>query len=116
MTEKELHKVFSVNIREYRTRNHWTQLQLAKKTGVSSNFINDIEVSKKWASPATMVKIANVFGIEVYELLKPPGLFPDNLSGILRKYADDIYSALEQTRDVFLQNEENLRKKETKKV
>ncbi|MDR1858211.1 MAG: helix-turn-helix domain-containing protein [Treponema sp.] len=103
MTEKELHKVFSANITRHRKSLHWTQSQLAKKTGVSVNFINDLENGKKWASPVNMVKLGNALKIETYELLKPYGLFPDSLSSMLRKYNEDIHTALEQTRQAFLQ-------------
>ena len=103
MTEKELHTIFSQNVKEYRSQHNWSQVALAQKAGVSMNFINDIESGKKWASPATMVKIANVFNIQVYELLKPPGLFPDNLNSIIKKYTDDVHASLENARHAFLQ-------------
>jgi transcriptional regulator with XRE-family HTH domain len=104
MTEKELHGIFSNNIKELRNRFHWSQVVLAKKTGVSVNFINDIEAKKKWASPATMVKIASVFNVQVYELLKPPDQFPDNLNSIIRKYTDDVHKAIDNAQTVFLDN------------
>ena len=104
MTEKDLHKIFSANIKKHRSALRWSQVQLAKKTGVSVNFINDLESGKKWASLVTMVKLANVFKIEPYELLKPQGSFPDNLDSIIKKYTDDIHAALEQTCQDFLQD------------
>jgi transcriptional regulator with XRE-family HTH domain len=96
MTEKELHKIFSANIKRHRIYGNWSQVELAKKTGLSVNFINDLESGKKWGSMATMLKIAHVFNIEVYELLKLPNLFPDNLNSIMRKYTDDAHAALDQ--------------------
>jgi len=102
MTEKELHKIFSANIRKYRKSLGLSQVQLAKKTGVSVNFINDLEAGKKWASPATMIKLANLYKIETYELLKPPGLMPDNFGSILKKYADDIHAAVDEARLTIL--------------
>jgi transcriptional regulator with XRE-family HTH domain len=96
MTEKELQKIFSDNLKKFRTRLNITQIELAKKAGVSTNFVNDLEAKKKWASPATMVKFANVFGIHVYELLKPPETIPDNMNSIIRNFADDIHAALER--------------------
>ena len=104
MTEKELREIFSKNIKEFRTHNNWSQVTLAQKAGVCVNFINDIESEKKWVSPATMVKIADAFSIHVYELLKPPGLLPDNLNSIIRKYTDNVYEALENIRIAFLQD------------
>jgi transcriptional regulator with XRE-family HTH domain len=104
MTEQELHVIFSSNIRENRNARHWSQSSLAKKTGVSVNFINDLETGKKWASPASMIKLANVFNIEVYELLRPSRLFPDNLDSIIKKYTENIHASLEETRLAFLQD------------
>ena len=114
MTEKELHKIFSTTIKNHRKHNNWSQVQLAKKTGVSVNFINDIEAGKKWASPVTMIKLAAAFKIETYELLKPPGLFPDNVGSLVQKYTDAVHAALEQVRMDFLQAGEDPRGKETK--
>jgi transcriptional regulator with XRE-family HTH domain len=104
MTEKELHKVFSENIKKNRTNANWSQVMLAKKAGVSINFINDIESGKKWASPVTLVKLANAFNVQAYELLKPSGLFPDNLNSIIKKYTDNVHTALEDARTAFLKN------------
>ena len=106
MTEKELRSIFSENIKERRSSCNWSQVQLAQKSGISVNFINDLEAGRKWASPATLVKLAKAFKMEAYEFLKPPGLLPDNLNGILQKYADSIHHALEQTRHEFVQTEQ----------
>jgi|TergutMp193P3_1026864.scaffolds.fasta_scaffold153879_2 transcriptional regulator with XRE-family HTH domain len=103
MTEKELHKIFSANITRHRKSLHWTQSQLAKKTGVSINFISDLESVRKWASPANMIKLANVFKIETYELLKPPDSFPDNLGGIMKKFIGEVHASMEQARHDILQ-------------
>jgi len=92
------------NIRKYRIYNNWSQIVLAKKTGVSVNFINDLEAGKKWASPVTMVKMANVFNIHVYELLKPPDLLPDNLNSIIREYTDNIHGVLKNTYSTFMKD------------
>jgi len=104
-TEKELHEIFSKNLRRYRCDLDLSQIALAKKTGVSTNFINDIEAGKKWASLATMIKIANIFDVHVYELLKPSNLLPDNLSSILKKYTEDVSTALDAINHTLLENE-----------
>jgi len=104
-TEKELHEIFSKNLRRYRRDFGLTQIALAKKTGVSTNFVNDIEAGKKWASLTTMIKIANVFNVHIYELLKPPNLLPDNLNSILKKYTDDVSAALGTINSALLENE-----------
>jgi transcriptional regulator with XRE-family HTH domain len=102
MSEKKLREIFMENIRKHRIKNDWSQIALAKKTGVSVNFINDLESGKKWASPATMVRMANAFGIYAYELLKPPSLLPDNLNSIIREYTDTIHAVLKTTHSAFM--------------
>ena len=102
MTERELRAIFCNNIKEFRIHNDWSQVALSQKAGVSVNFINDIESGKKWASPATMVKIANALDVQVYELLKSPSLPPDNLNSFVRKYTDNVSEALEGVRLDFI--------------
>ena len=104
MTERELLKIFSSNIRLYRTRFRWSQAELAEKINISINFLSDIETGKKWASPITMVKFANVFNIKAYELLKPSDLLPDNYYSVVEKFAEDVHFAVEQIRTTFLEN------------
>jgi len=104
MTERELRAIFCKNIKQFRIRNNWSQVALAQKAGVSVNFINDIEAGKKWASPVTMIKIADALDVHVYELLKPPSLPPDNLNSLMRKYADNVDEALESIRVAFLKD------------
>ncbi|MCL2215345.1 MAG: helix-turn-helix domain-containing protein, partial [Treponema sp.] len=54
------------------------------------NFLSDIENSRKWASPVTMVKLSDVFGVDVYELLKPADNLPDASGALLAMYTCDI--------------------------
>jgi len=102
--EKELREIFYKNIKKFRVRNNWSQVILAQKAGISVNFINDIESGKKWASPATMIKIADALDVHVYELLKPPNLPPDNMGSLMREYADAVAEALKTVRADFLKN------------
>jgi len=105
MTERELLRIFSSNIRLYRTRFRWSQAELAEKINISINFLSDIETGKKWASPITMVKFANVFKVKAYELLKPLDLLPESYSNIVEKFAEDMHTAVDNIRSVFLEKE-----------
>jgi len=96
MTERELLKLFSKNIRDYRARHSWSQAELAERINVSVNFLSDIENSRKWASPITMVKFSKVFGVEVYELLKPANDLPDASGALLSAYTEDIQKIVSQ--------------------
>ena len=103
MTDEELRDVLSQNIKKYRKVHKWSQAQLALKTGVSGNFINDMESQKKGASLITIGKLARAFEIEPYELIKPLDQFPESINGIIQQYTENIQLALEQTRHNFIQ-------------
>jgi transcriptional regulator with XRE-family HTH domain len=104
MTERELLKIFSSNIKLYRTRFRWSQAELAEKINISINFLSDMENGKKWASPITMVKFANIFKVKAYELLKPMDLLPENHDHIVEKFAEDVHSAVENIRKTLIKN------------
>ena len=101
MTERELLKVLSENIKLYRKRNNWTQAELAEKINISINFLSDIETGKKWASPINLVKLANVFDIEVFELLKPADIIPDKVNIFMEKYTEDILVAISHVHNSY---------------
>ena len=84
MTEKELHETLSFNIKKYR-KGKFTQEQLAEKVGVSAQNINDIEGKRRWPREGTLVKIADVLEIDVYQLF-----LPNNLDEIVIENNDRI--------------------------
>jgi transcriptional regulator with XRE-family HTH domain len=93
MDEKDLRAILSVNIKKYRKGRKITQENLAEKLDISIPFLSDIENGKKWVSPRTLAKMADVFSLEVYELLRPEKTIPDNAVNIIEKYTSDIYTA-----------------------
>ena len=91
MTEYELRALLSKNIKRFRGYRKLSQADFAEKINISIPFLSDIENGRKWVSPNTLVKIANALDIEVYELLRPETVIPDNIDGIIEKYTSDIY-------------------------
>ena len=43
-------------------------MSLASKSGLATNFINDIENCKKWISPSTLSKLSEALNISPYKL------------------------------------------------
>ena len=97
MTEKGLKDILGQNIRRFRSYRRLSQADFAEKIDISIPFLSDIENGKKWVSPITLVKIANALNIEVYELLKPESIIPDNAVNILEKYTADIHHIFGET-------------------
>jgi transcriptional regulator with XRE-family HTH domain len=101
MNEKELYKLFGANIKSCRTRSGWSQAELAERINLSVNFLSDVETGKKWVSPATMLKLADIFHLEVYELFKPEKIFSDRSQKLLSKYTEDVVSAVQKVRQKY---------------
>jgi transcriptional regulator with XRE-family HTH domain len=97
--EEKLRKALSANIKRYRSKLGLSQERLAEAVGLSDQTINDIEGCRTWVSDKTIVKIARIFNIEVYQLLFPQTeiekLFPvkipaDILQNLKENIKDDL--------------------------
>ncbi|GHV32955.1 hypothetical protein AGMMS4952_24320 [Spirochaetia bacterium] len=97
MTEKECRRLFSHNIKRYRSRLGLSQLNLALNLDISPNFLSDIETGKKWVSPNTLVLLANALKIEIYELFKPEEAIPADTNAIISKCLDDVSASIRQS-------------------
>lgn len=56
------------NIRSARGKLKLTQQQLAERVGSSTSFIGEIEIRRKFPSPANIERIASALGMQPYEL------------------------------------------------
>ena len=99
MDERYLRYVLSINLRKYRHYRKYSQAELAEKLDISIPFLSDIENGKKWVSPRTLAKMANIFNIEAYELLKPEKSIPDDPVNMIEQYTADVYALFGETLD-----------------
>jgi transcriptional regulator with XRE-family HTH domain len=99
MDECDLRLILSSNLKRYRNYRKFSQAELAERLDISIPFLSDIENGKKWVSPRTLVKMADVFDIEAYELLKPEGVLPDDAANIIEKYTADLLTTFRKTLD-----------------
>ncbi|MDR1429038.1 MAG: helix-turn-helix domain-containing protein [Spirochaetaceae bacterium] len=97
MEEKELRKILSANIKHYRGLRGWSQVVLAEKIDISTNFLADVETGKSWVSSQTLVKMANIFDINVYELFIPEENFYDESNTVMRRFANDLRVTFEKS-------------------
>ena len=97
MTEHELRAILSANVKRYRNYRKLTQEELAEKLGISIPFLSDVENSRKWISPSTLVKFADALGIEPHELFKSPEAVSPAMAIALGKWSEDIVQAVTQT-------------------
>jgi transcriptional regulator with XRE-family HTH domain len=97
MEEQNLRGILSANIKRYRGLRHWSQAVLAEKLGLSTNFLADIETGKSWISSLTLVKLANVLEIEVYELFKPDQEADSETKELMIRFVKDISVSFNQS-------------------
>jgi transcriptional regulator with XRE-family HTH domain len=102
MTAQELTATFGKNIKNFRDSYGISQEQLAEKMDLSINTICQIEKGRKFVRAETLVRFAALFNTEVYELLKPEAILPDNATGILVKYCEDVKKATEKIKKAYL--------------
>ena len=55
-------------IKEIRERLNISQIELARKTGISQPFMHDLENNRRGAKRETFQRIADALGVEVSEL------------------------------------------------
>jgi len=94
MEEQEIRGILSNNIKRCRLKNNLSQLALAQKLDISTNFLSDIERCKAWISPNTLVKLASALDIEPYELFKADALLSGTEKDVLQRYADENLKAV----------------------
>ena len=103
MEEQELRGILGNNIKRCRLKNNLSQMALADKVDISTNFLSDIERCKTWISPNTLVKLAAVLNIEPYELFKADALLSNTEKSVLQQYADEnlkaVLSVMNQIRE-----------------
>jgi len=94
MKENELRAILGNNLKKYR---NFSQEELAEKLDISIPFLSDIENSRKWISPATLVKLADALGIEPHELFKSDQPLSPPMILALDKWSDEVIEAVTLT-------------------
>lgn len=70
MSGNEL-EIIRNNIKYYRKEKNFTQEKLSEISGISKDYLSEIERGKKIPSVRRLIKIAEAFEIEAYKLLMP---------------------------------------------
>ncbi len=112
MTVMELKETLSKNIKKYR-KGRFTQETLAEAIGVSAQNINDIEGKRRWPREETLVKLADILEIEIYELFIPEENLMNknndtlNIEKIKNHLNNDLVSKIRTSVNKVLDNFEN---------
>lgn len=66
-------RLLARNVRELRLRKSWTQYDLADETRLRQALVSEIEAGKANPTLLSLHKIAVALGVQVAELVLPPG-------------------------------------------
>lgn len=96
-TEKNIRALFGKNLKWIRKKRGMSQLSLSVMTGLTHNFINDIENCKKWFSPETMARFCNVLKVEPFQFFLSDSELAHNDKIVFLTYMDDFSTKLEKS-------------------
>jgi len=88
--EKYVFKLISSNLKRLRSLNNMSQLTLAINTGLTHNFINDIENCKKGISAKTLAKLSMALNVEPYQLFLPEGTANNEIISYVKDFNDSL--------------------------
>ena len=96
MATELVRAVLGANLRKFRNRRNWSQMELADKADISMIFLSEIERGLKWPHPGTLQNLAAALNIEVFELFKDETNMKSGDSERLNQFSTDVAIAIEQ--------------------
>jgi transcriptional regulator with XRE-family HTH domain len=100
--EQYVHKLISSNIKRLRALQNLSQLSLALNTGLTHNFINDIENCKKGVSARTLAKLSNALGVEPYQFFLPENTSNNGLEIYVKDFNDSFQKVVADLTQKYL--------------
>ena len=104
MENKHLRTILGSNLRIFRNRREWSQMELAEKANISMNFLSEIERGLKWPYPETLQNLADSLGVEVYELFRPESEANPDIGKYIERFSKDVMIAVQESVSKSLQN------------
>jgi transcriptional regulator with XRE-family HTH domain len=100
--EKHIHHLISGNIKRLRTLQNFSQLDLSVNTGLTHNFINDIENCKKGISAKSLAKLSNALNVEPYQFFLPEGIHNNDMMVYVRDFNDSLQKVVSDLTEQYL--------------
>jgi len=100
--EKYIYKLISGNIKRLRSLQNISQLNLALITGLTHNFINDIENCKKGVSAKTLAKLSNALDVEPYQFFLPAGMSNNEMMIYVKDFNDSLQKIVSDLTEQYM--------------
>jgi transcriptional regulator with XRE-family HTH domain len=86
----EIRRIFAQNLKRLREAQHISQLDLSGATGLTHNFINDIENCKKWVSADTLAKLSAALNVQPFQFFLSEFLVDESGKNPASAYREDF--------------------------
>jgi len=100
--EKYVFKLISLNIKRLRSLNNMSQLSLALNTGLTHNFINDIENCKKGVSAKTLAKLSKALDAEPYQFFLPNGMANNDIISYVKDFNASLQKVVSELTQQYI--------------
>ena len=108
--EKYILQLISSNMKRIRSLQNVSQLSLANSTGLTHNFINDIENCKKGVSVKTLAKLSAALQVEPYQFFLPEDMSNSETMVYLTDVNDSIQKAVKELTDKYASRDKTRKK------
>jgi len=102
-----IRSLFSRNLKRLRNIANLSQIKLASNSGLTHNFINDIENGKKWVSAETIARLSIALKAEPYQFFLSDAKWnsqgAEMFSLYLSDFEDSFKKLINEYRDRFLE-------------
>jgi len=102
MNDKYIYQLISSNLKRLRKVHNMSQLTLALNTGLTHNFINDIENCKKGVSAKTLAKFSKIFNVEPYQFFLPESMPGNEVMIYIKDFNDSLQKVISDLTQQYL--------------
>jgi len=97
-----IHRLLSSNIKRLRSLQNISQLNLALKTGLTHNFINDIENCKKGVSAKTLAKLSVALKVQPYQFFLPESMANNETMIYVNDFNDSMQKMVAELTEQYI--------------
>jgi len=91
----DIQRILLTNIKKYRSRLNYSQMKLAELCGVSTSFIGEIEIGRKFPSARTLEKIVKALEVQPYKLfMDTEDIDYFDKKGLLDSFAERLHGQI----------------------
>jgi transcriptional regulator with XRE-family HTH domain len=94
-----IQETFAKNLRENRRKSGFTQVQLAEKADISTNYLAMVEIARYIPRVEIIERLANALNVEIYELFIVPPSHERVIEQLQQVILDNLDSAMEHALD-----------------